>query len=76
MKTFTLTLEQVITIYNAGISRGESEANAYEWGLRASGNQYDNLVEVLYDFNSDIDPRDIESEIKNEISQQAIRNNK
>lgn len=44
--TFTL----LDAVYRAGIRRGEDEATAFEWGSRASGGQYDNLVEALYDF--------------------------
>ena len=76
MKNFTLTLQDVIAIYNAGISRGESEACAYEWGCSPSGDRYDNLVEQLCDIYPTMLSSTIESEIKNEVSQQAIRNNK
>lgn len=76
MKPFTLTLEQVIAIYKAGIRRGESEACAYEWGVSPNGYHFDNLIEELCDIYPTLEYKTIESEIKDEISQQAIRNNK
>lgn len=77
MKTFTLTLEDVIAIYNAGIRRGESEACAYEWGCSAIGDTYENLVDELYRYYpDDISYSEVAKEIKNEISQQTICNNK
>lgn len=48
-RTFTLTLEEIKCIYQAGIRRGNDEATAYEWGSRASGDEYDECVEALQD---------------------------
>ena len=48
-KTFTFTIEQIKDIYRAGIKRGNDEQSAYDWGARASGNQYDECVEAIHD---------------------------
>lgn len=55
MKNFTLTMDQIKAIFDAGRDRGSDEATAYDWGGRASGKRYDNLVEVMFDIiNKDI----------------------
>jgi len=36
-------------IYKAGMRRGSDEATAHDWGSRASGSEYDNLIEALHD---------------------------
>ena len=42
-------------VYQAGMRRGSDEASAYDWGTSASGGEYDNLVEAIYDtVNEDI----------------------
>jgi hypothetical protein len=48
-KTFTFTIEQIKDIYRAGIRRGESQQSAYDWGCRASGDEYDECAEVIQD---------------------------
>jgi len=48
-KTFTITIEQIKKIYQAGIRRGESEQCAYDWGSSASGSTYDECVEAIHD---------------------------
>ena len=48
-KTFTFTIEQIKDIYQAGIRRGESQQSAYDWGSRASGDEYDECVEAIHD---------------------------
>ena len=55
MRNFTLTMDQIKAIFDAGRNRGSDEATAYDWGGRASGKRYDNLVEVMFDIiNKDI----------------------
>jgi len=55
MRNFTLTIDQIKAIFDAGRDRGSDEAIAHDWGGRASGKQYDNLVEVMFDIiNKDI----------------------
>lgn len=49
MKTMTLTIDQIKHIFEAGISRGQNEAVAFDWGCRASGKKFDDLVEALID---------------------------
>lgn len=48
-KTLTLTIDEIKLIYRAGFRRGEAERSAYEWGVTASGKEFDNLVEEVYD---------------------------
>lgn len=48
-KTFTFTIEQIKTIYQAGIRRGENQQCAYDWGTRAGGGEYDECVEAIHD---------------------------
>ena len=43
----TLTPEQIVEIYRAGMQRGSDEATAYDWGSRASGKMLDNLEDCL-----------------------------
>lgn len=48
-RTFTITIEQIKSIYSAGVRRGSDEQCAYEWGSRASGDHYDECVEAVQD---------------------------
>ena len=55
MRNFTLTMDQIKAIFDAGRDRGSDEATAYDWGSNATGKRYDNLVEVMFDIiNKDI----------------------
>ena len=47
MKTFTLTMKQVIDIFRAGVDRGQSEASAFEWGCSAGGGKFDKLEDAI-----------------------------
>lgn len=49
MKKFTLNKEQLISVFNAGIERGEDQASSYEWGCCPHGKKLDNLVDAIYD---------------------------
>jgi hypothetical protein len=42
-----LTPIQILQIYEAGIRRGNEEAVAYEWGVRASGHKLDELEDTF-----------------------------
>lgn len=48
-KTFTLTIDQIKEIYNAGIRRGEETECAYQHGSRTMGGTFDQCVDALYD---------------------------
>ncbi len=55
MRNFTLTMDQIKAIFDAGRHRGSDEATAYDWGSNATGKRYDNLVDVMFDIiNKDI----------------------
>ena len=45
----TYTLADMIAAYEAGCERGNSEALAYDWGCRASGDHFDGLAEALHE---------------------------
>lgn len=49
VKTAALNFPLLFAVYQAGIRRGQAEANAYDWGCRPTGKQEDELVEALYD---------------------------
>jgi NADH:ubiquinone oxidoreductase subunit F (NADH-binding) len=47
----TLTIDQVIEIFRAGMRRGEEEASAFDWGCSPIGRASDDLVEALMDID-------------------------
>lgn len=49
MTTMTLTMDQIKTIYEAGIRRGNDESSAHEWGSSPSGSKFDELEGALFD---------------------------
>jgi hypothetical protein len=49
MTQFTLTMDQIKTIYEAGIRRGADEGTAYEWGGQTSGGKFDELTDTMHD---------------------------
>lgn len=48
-KTFTFTIDQIKDIYQAGVRRGEEVQSAYDWGSNASGGQFDQCVDAMFD---------------------------
>lgn len=52
-KIFTFTIDQIKQIYSAGIRRGSDEQCAHDWGCRASGKEYDELIDTFSDIVND-----------------------
>lgn len=48
----TLTIDQIVEIFKAGMRRGEEEATAYDWGTTASGRASDDLLEALVEIGA------------------------
>ena len=48
-KTFTFTIEQIKSIYKAGIRRGEEVQSAYDWGSSPTSKEFDECVSAIYD---------------------------
>ena len=48
-KTFTFNIDQIKAIFRAGISRGSEEEACFQSGCRVSSEEFDELVNVIYD---------------------------
>lgn len=48
-KTFTLTLDQIADIFNAGVRNGEETQSAADWGCRLRNTKAEDLVDLGFD---------------------------
>lgn len=55
--TLTLTAQELLSVYKAGIKRGNDEATSWEWGSRPDSNLLDALEEaMIWNFDRSILP--------------------
>jgi hypothetical protein len=47
-RTFTLTIEHIKQIFEAGVRRGQEEQSAFEWGSHPTGRKYSECIDALY----------------------------